>query len=412
MVAAGVFLVARFYPLFEATRTALTVVALVGAGTAFLAATMGLVMNDIKRVMAYSTISQLGYMMAALGVGAFGPALFHLFTHAFFKALLFLGAGSVSHASGTFNMRYMGGLARAMPATYAVTLIGGLSLVGIAPLSGFWSKDEILTGAWLGGGLVAPWVSQLVFGLLLAAVLLTAFYTLRMIYLTFHGQFRGGGAREIADLEQAGVPVPPTISHHVHLAESPWLMLVPMLLLAIAAATAGYLANPLGVEKLVVVPSHWITHYLETAFPASHLESPPFSLLIAAVSTGLALLGILLASALYLRRRTNAAGSLAEPLARAGALHTLLSQKYYADALYEDVAVRRWFYRGLVLALDWLDRNLVDELADKIAALCRNGGRVTAQLQTGQVQAYGLVVVLGSVVILVGYLILGPGVGG
>ena len=136
MVAAGVFLVARFFPLFQEARDAMMVVALVGGFTAFAAATLGLVMHDIKRVMAYSTISQLGYMMAALGLGAFGPALFHLFTHAFFKALLFLGAGSVNHAAGTFNMRYMGGLRRQMPWTYALLLAGSLSLVGIAPLAG------------------------------------------------------------------------------------------------------------------------------------------------------------------------------------------------------------------------------------------------------------------------------------
>ena len=177
MVAAGVFLIARFYPLFQQSGDALTVVALIGAFTAFMAATMALVMNDIKRVLAYSTISQLGYMMAALGVGAYGAAVFHLFTHAFFKALLFLGAGSVNHATGTFDMRYMGGLGRHMPLTYLLMLIGGLSLVGIIPLAGFWSKDEILLGAWDGSGLVDDRVSRLAFAFLIAAVLLTAFYT-------------------------------------------------------------------------------------------------------------------------------------------------------------------------------------------------------------------------------------------
>ncbi len=199
MVAAGVFLVARFYPLFQGSSDALTVVALVGASTALMAATMGLVMNDIKRVMAYSTISQLGYMMAGLGIGVYAAALFHLATHAAFKALLFLGAGSVNHATGTFDMRYMGGLRRYMPFTYALTVIGGLSLVGIIPLAGFWSKDEILAGAWSGGGLVDGWVSRVTFGMLLAAVVLTAFYTFRMLHLTFHGQFRGGADQELED---------------------------------------------------------------------------------------------------------------------------------------------------------------------------------------------------------------------
>ena len=200
MVAAGVFLVGRFYPAFLAAQGTLTVVALIGAFTALMAATMGLVMNDIKRVMAYSTVSQLGYMMAALGLGAFPAAIFHLVTHASFKALLFLGAGSVNHATGTFDMRYMGGLRRHMPLTYLLVVIGGLSLVGIFPLSGFWSKDEILVSAWTGGGVVAPWVGQVCLILLLAGVLLTAFYTLRMVYMTFHGEFRGGIEQEQADM--------------------------------------------------------------------------------------------------------------------------------------------------------------------------------------------------------------------
>jgi len=174
MVAAGVFLVARFFPLFQASPEAMSAVAIIGAFTAFFAATMGLVMNDIKRVMAYSTISQLGYMMAALGVGAYGAAIFHLFNHAFFKALLFLGAGSVNHATGTFDMRYMGGLRRYMPLTYATTLIAALSLVGIFPLSGFWSKDEILLAAWRGG---SP-VSVVTFWLLMVSVFLTALYSI------------------------------------------------------------------------------------------------------------------------------------------------------------------------------------------------------------------------------------------
>ena len=148
MVAAGVFLVARMYPVFEQSADTMLIIAIVGAATAFIAATLGLVMNDIKRVMAYSTVSQLGYMMAALGLGAFGPAMFHLFTHAFFKALLFLCSGSVNHAVGTFNMQYMGGLRKSMPLTYVATVIGSLSLVGIIPFAGFWSKDEILTSAY------------------------------------------------------------------------------------------------------------------------------------------------------------------------------------------------------------------------------------------------------------------------
>ena len=481
MVAAGVFLVARFYPLFQETREALTVVALVGGFTAFAAATLGLVMNDIKRVMAYSTISQLGYMMAALGLGAFGPALFHLFTHAWFKALLFLGAGSVNHASGTFNMRYMGGLRREMPRTYILVLIGGLSLVGIVPLAGFWSKDEILTAAWLGGGLVDPRVAQVVFGLLIAAVLLTAFYTFRMIFLTFHGQFRGGGAQEIQDAADRQEPIPSSVSSEVHRAESPRVMVEPMLFLGVAAVIAGYLVNPQWVKSLILIPGHWFAEYVESAVPFSHPETPAFSFEMALVSTAVALAGIGLAYLLYeflpsrkgrpqgesveaeveLSKEPLTEGTAeasipampgeelaviadaspdarmveatddvtnetldeqvahalpepvaelpAEPLAKAGPIYALLTRKYFADELYEGLIVRRGFYRYFAGAVDWLDRTLVDGLADFTAGVFRNAGRLLAQLQTGQVQFYGAVIVLGAILILVGYLIFGAG---
>ena len=188
MVAAGVFLVARFFPLFLMSEVAMNTVAIIGGVTAIFAASMGLVANDIKRVLAYSTISQLGYMMLALGVGAYGPALFHLFTHAFFKALLFLGSGSVNHATGTFDMRYMGGLRKVMPWTYVTFLIGGLSLAGIFPLAGFWSKDEILAHAF---GNSEP-ISQLVFWLALITVFMTAFYMFRVLFMTFEGEYKGG----------------------------------------------------------------------------------------------------------------------------------------------------------------------------------------------------------------------------
>ena len=209
MVAAGVFLVARFFPLFEHSADAMSMVAIVGAFTALFAATMGMASYDIKRVMAFSTVSQLGYMIAALGIGAYGVAIFHLFNHAFFKALLFMGAGSVNHATGTFDMRYMGGLRKVMPWTYWTVLIASLSLSGIFPFAGFWSKDEILIHAWRGGGSV----DTVVFWLLIVAAFLTALYTFRMVYMTFHGEFRGGVEREMEDRGEAPVHG----GHGVHL---------------------------------------------------------------------------------------------------------------------------------------------------------------------------------------------------
>ena len=410
MVAAGVFLVARFYPVFQAAQHVLTVVALVGGFTALFAATMGLVMNDIKRVMAYSTVSQLGYMMAALGLGAFPAAIFHLVTHASFKALLFMVAGNVNHATGTFNMRYMGGLWRRMPLTYALVLIGGLSLVGIIPLAGFWSKDEILSAAWSdgwhGGGPAALWAGKLTLVFLLTGVLLTAFYTFRMIYMTFHGEFRGGAEQERADLAAEGQ----TDTGHlgeVHLAESPIFMWFPMVLLGVAVVFSGYLLNPQWVE-VFGIPKHWITEFLIEGLKSTplggvvHLEVPAFNRWMVAASTVIALAGIGLASVLYLRR--SAANK--DPLESIKPVHTLLSRKYFLDELYEDVIVRRSFHNGIARVVDWVDRVVVDGVVDAIGLISRNlGPNFISRFQTGEVQAYGIALTLGSLLILLGFLV-------
>ena len=428
MVAAGVFLVARFYPVIQQSSDALTVVALIGAFTALMAASMALVMNDIKRVMAYSTISQLGYMMAALGVGAYGAAVFHLFTHASFKALLFLGAGSVNHATGTFDMRYMGGLWRRMPLTYFLMLVGGLSLVGIIPLAGFWSKDEILVGAWYGSGLVDGWVSRLTFICLLLGVLLTAFYTFRMLHLTFHGSFQGGVDQEMADLAQSPEPAPepdtvpapasqpaPAGSAHqgvVHLAESPLVMWFPMLVLGAAAVASGYLANPQWVKEWGI-PGHWISEFLlaglEQGAPAlvGQIEIHGFSRWLAAVSTVVAVAGLAVGAGLYLKKREvpEGGGAVRDPVESAGPVHALLSNKFYLDDLFEGMVVRQWFYRYFVSAVDWLDRNVVDGFVDSLGWVFRNLGPTMGRLQTGEVQAYGTAIAFGSLLIILGFLL-------
>ncbi|MFH1483174.1 MAG: NADH-quinone oxidoreductase subunit L, partial [Chloroflexota bacterium] len=232
MVAAGAFLVARTFPLFEPSPQALTAVAVIGGFTALFAATMGLVMNDIKRVIAYSTISQLGYMMLALGVGGFAAGIFHLFNHAFFKALLFLGAGSVNHATHTFDMRRMGGLRRFMPWTFVTFVIASLSLAGIFPLSGFWSKDEILSVAWDD--------QRLLFWVALIVVFMTALYMGRAIFLTFGGEYKGGEA-----------PAGEQSAHEAQPHESPPVMVLPLIVLAVAAILTGFLNLHHGVTDLL-----------------------------------------------------------------------------------------------------------------------------------------------------------------
>jgi NADH-quinone oxidoreductase subunit L len=404
MVAAGVFLVARFFPVFQHSIDAMTVVALLGAFTAVFAASMGLVMNDIKRVMAYSTVSQLGYMMAALGLGLYAPAIFHLVTHAAFKALLFLGAGSVNHATGTFDMRYMGGLRKVMPFTYVLVLVAGLSLVGIIPLAGFWSKDEILLGAWNGTGFVDTWVSKVTFFGLIAGVVVTAFYTIRMIILTFHGDFRGGVDQELEERAQI-VPAGASHSGGVHLAESPLVMLLPMLVLGVTAAILGYLANPQWTEE-IGIPRHWITGFLGDGLLAAldiheHAHTLDFSRWMAIISTVAALSGIGIALLIYARRR----GQGKDPLEKAGSVHTLISQKYYMDTLYEDVVVRKGFHRIFAGLLDWLDRNLVDGVADLIGWFFRNIGTAIGKFQTGQVQAYATGVAFGVLAIILALLL-------
>jgi len=376
MVAAGVYLVARMFPMFASSTEAITTVAIIGGVTAIFAATMGLVMNDIKRVLAYSTISQLGYMM--LGLGAVGVAvasgaldlehglmlgvavgIFHLFNHAFFKALLFLGAGSVNHATGTFDMRLMGGLRKAMPWTYATFLIASLSIAGIWPLAGFWSKEGILAESFH----YAP----ILFALALITVFLTAFYMFRVVFMTFGGEYRGQSQD----------------SHGLH--ESPLVMILPMVLLAILAVASGWLP----ISELLGGESH-------SFFGA--LASP-----MAWASLVLAGLGILLAYAIYSKKWISA-----ESLRRAFApLYTLFSRKYWFDELYENVFVMRILVNGLFALFHKFDDRVVDGLVNGVA-----GGTIVAskrirRVQTGQLQVYGMAIFIGILAIVAVFFIFG-----
>ena len=387
MVVAGVFLVARFFPLFESSSDAMSMVAIIGAFTAFFAATMGLVSNDIKRVLAYSTVSQLGYMMAALGIGAYGAAIFHLFNHAFFKALLFMGAGSVNHATGTFDMRYMGGLWRVMPWTYATMLLGALSLAGVFPLSGFWSKDEILLGAWEGFRADSV-VSGVVFWLLISGVFLTAAYAFRMVYMTFHGDFRGGVDKE---MEERTVGSPAGASHQVHLAESPWLMVAPMVILGAAALLSGVLANP--QVEFLGAPKHWFSDFLG--------DTAHINISLAIISVAVAFVGIGVATAIYLRPKVSMT-KLGLPYQK---VNQIITEKYYIDHLYEQQIVSRGFYSAVGGTLDWFDRRIVDNVAEFVGWFSRNIGRAISLFQTGQVQGYAVAISLGVILIVGAYII-------
>jgi NADH-quinone oxidoreductase subunit L len=375
MVAAGVYLVARLFPVFVVSDEAINTVAAIGAITAIVSATMGIVATDIKRVMAYSTISQLGYMMMGLGVGSLVAAIFHLFTHAFFKALLFLGAGSVNHATGTFDMRKMGGLARYMPVTFATMTVAGLALVGMFPLAGFWSKDEILIEAWA----EKPWV----FAVAMVGVFLTAVYVGRMLFMTFGGEYQGGEASEHG--EGHGKP---------H--ESPWLMTAPLVVLAVLAATAGF-ANIGG--GLGDVLEEWLpaeTHEL--------VAEGGFEWWISISSVGLGLSGLGVAWLIYSARLVKAEDvrSALEPL------HALVERKYFLDDLYETVILKGVVMRGLATLLQAWDRYVIDGVVNGVAQAARLGAEGLRLAQAGQAQLYGMVIFIGVIASVAGILVVHP----
>jgi NADH-quinone oxidoreductase subunit L len=393
MVAAGVFLVARTFPLFAGSTQAMMVVAAIGAFTAIFAASMGLVMTDIKRVVAYSTISQLGYMM--LGLGTAGLALheeghislelakaataigiFHLFNHAFFKALLFLGSGSVNHTTGTFDLRLMGGLRKAMPWTFATFVIGALSLAGIWPLSGFWSKDEILAKALE--------TQPALFALAMITVLMTAFYIFRVVFLAFSGEYRGGAAAESHGSSHSS-------GHdegHAHLHESPPVMLIPMVILAILAIVSGFWNVTGGFSNFMGEGE--TQGFFQGLFGIfTHSALPLISLVVA-------LLGIFLAYAIY-----GAKWLSAEKIGRAfKPLYTLFYRKYFMDELYENVIVRKLLIGGLFAGLQQVDTYGVDGTVNGVAKGAVATGQAVRKAQTGQLQLYGLVIGIGILVII------------
>jgi NADH-quinone oxidoreductase subunit L len=356
MVTAGVYMVARCAPLFSQAPLALDVVALVGLATAFVAATIGLAQNDIKKVFAYSTVSQLGYMFLGLGSGAYSTGIFHLVTHAFFKALLFLGAGSVIHAlAGEQDLRKMGGLWKRTPLTFATMLCAAVAIAGVPPFSGFHSKDAILLAAHHH----APWMYWA--GVLTAAM--TAFYVFRAIFLAFFGEYRG--------------------SAHPH--ESPPAMSIPLVVLALFSMWGGYFN---------VLP------WLEPVFPAVEHGHDAF-LVYVSVAAGLA--GIVLAWLFYVARP----GWSDAVAARFGGLYRLVLNKYYVDEIY-DAAVVRPLLRGSSSVL-WrgADAGLIDGAVNGIGDRCVRAGAVLRLVQSGNIRSYAGWVIWGSVAAVVAFVVLG-----
>jgi len=362
MVAAGVYLVARMFPLFEAAPGVLTGMAIIGVITALFAATMALVASDIKKVLAYSTISQLGYMMAGLALGGVAVGIFHLFNHAFFKALLFMGAGSISHAVGTFDMREMGGLRRKQPLTFVLFLIGALSLAGVWPLAGFFSKEEVL------GSVLDS--NPILFALLLLTAFMTAFYIFRAIFLTFTGRYRG--------------------TAHPH--ESPAIMLVPMIILAFLAIGSGYFNMNGGFGAFL---GHGETHGVWEGL-VGILTHP-----LAWGSLAAAFLGIFLAYAFYGAKWFSAKRF----MERMRLPHEILVRKYGMDALYEEALARDFFHRGIFYAFAWFDSHVVDGAVSGLAKLGLDGGRIGRRSASGHFQLYGIAILAGIIIITVALLL-------
>ena len=377
MVAAGVYLLARFFPVVHASEFASDFIAWIGAITALGAALLAVVQTDIKRVLAYSTISQLAFMMFAIGVGGYAAAVFHLMTHAFFKSLLFLGAGSVSHSTNTFDMRKMGGLRKAMPLTYATFLIGALSLSGVIPLAGFWSKDEILIDAWNH--------NKPIFAFGLAASGLTAFYMFRAIALTFHGEYKGGeppAEGEHGPQPSQGESTPDPAHPH----ESERAITVPLLILAVMAVIAGWITFDGEFQSWVL-----------GALPEGEEAEFVWDTGIFIASTLLAVAGISAAIAIYIRREIDPDRVRESQLVKP--VHRLLERKYYADVFAEYILVQRLFYNGIAKAAYAFDRVVIDGVVNAAGSGTIALGWVAKFIQNGQAQTAAAMLFAGGIII-------------
>jgi NADH-quinone oxidoreductase subunit L len=375
MVTAGVYMVARSHVLFNQAPAALTVVAVIGASTAFFAATVGLVQTDIKRVLAYSTISQLGYMFLACGVAAYSAAIFHLVTHAFFKALLFLAAGSVIHAlNGEQDMRKMGGLRKFVPVTFWTMTAGTLAIAGIFPFAGFFSKDAILFAAFSSGA-----TGKLLWVVGLLTAFLTSFYMFRLWYLTFFGK-----RREVAD------------SHHEpH--ESPWSMLAPLAILAALSLVGGWIGWPQALGGSDHFAAFLAPVFADMPSVAEVPSAGHAEMLLAAFSLAIALLGWFLADLMY-RRKPEMPAVLAK---KASGLYALLSGKYWIDELYAAVVVRPLEVVSRVVLFRGVDSTLIDGTTRVTAASAMGAGGIVRRMQSGNIRSYAGWIAFGAAIVLI-----------
>ena len=420
MVTAGVYMVARTHVIFDRSSVALITVAVIGTATAFLAATIGMAQTDIKRVLAYSTVSQLGYMFLGCGVAAYSAGIFHLVTHAFFKALLFLAAGSVIHAlSGEQDMRVMGGLRKKIPVTFWTMTAAVLAISGFPPLAGFVSKDEILYQAF-----IAPNGGRILWAVGLITAGLTSFYMFRLWYMTFFGENRA--PQELAAVHsrrdtKLAIETEPTQEHHhghgVH--ESPKVMLIPLVILAILSVIGGAMGWPEGLGG-----GNWFSHFLAPAVKAVHMsyeqatvtlattgqvantpnESPAGSkgleIILAGVSTLVALLGWFVAHLMYYKR-PELPGRFAEKLR---GLYALIANKYWVDEIYGAIVVTPMLFGARYLLSILIDRGVIDGGTLAAGYTTQGFGALVARIQSGNIRSYaGWLALFAGVLLLASY---------
>ncbi|MCU0430490.1 MAG: NADH-quinone oxidoreductase subunit L [Cytophagaceae bacterium] len=367
MVTAGIYMIVRSNVLYTLAPFTQDFIMIIGLCTALFAATIGLVQNDIKKVLAYSTVSQLGYMFFALGLGAYTTGLFHVTTHAFFKALLFLGSGSVIHAmSGEQDIRSMGGLRKKLPITFLTFLIGTIAIAGIPPFAGFFSKDEILAYAYQR--------SPILWALGILGALMTTFYMFRMFFLTFFGEFRG------------------TEHQRSHLHESPLIMTLPLMILSILSIAGGFLGVP-----HVLGGHNWFGHYLSGVAPVKELAlDHSTEILLMSISVALVLVVIIIAYVIYVSKKqvpVSEGSTLTTP-------HRVLYNKYYIDELYDALFSKtlrwksEWFYK-------LLEKGGIDSLVNGIGKGVQWSGKTLRMAQTGNISTYLFLMVLGIILLLI-----------